>query len=234
MILIGLVDSDVQERLKLKEYIKSYFDKKEEFCVIHQFSDGVEFIQSKEKYNIVFLEIKIGEMDGIEVARFFRMVNKEAQIVFVTHTEQMAIRGYEVDAASYMLKPINETSIHTILDKIAERLKESMDMILVLKTPDGLCRISSSEIKFIEVYDHDLIYHTERGEITVRGNLSNVYKKLKKYQFIQCNRSYLVNMRYINGIHKNYVLVEGIQIQIAKSRQKEIEQRFVDYVGICI
>ena len=77
MFLIGIVDEDEQDRQKLKKYIGDYFEKKGELCIIQQFSDGIEFIRSREKYNIVFLETSLKEMDGLEVAHFIRIVNKD-------------------------------------------------------------------------------------------------------------------------------------------------------------
>ena len=91
--------------------------------------------------------------------------------------------------------------------------------------------ISSNSIFYVEVYDHDLIYHTDQGDYKVRGQLSEVRKKLEDHHFIQCNRSYLVNMRHVKRLQSDYLEVNGVRIQISKSHQKEIEQRFINYLG---
>lgn len=235
MVLVGIVDNNMWERSELKRQIVTYMEARGELCVVHEFSDGVEFIRSPEKYNLIFLEMYLnGGMSGLEAAQFSRIVNKAAQIIFVTHSKEMAIRGYEVDAVDYLIKPVADSTMEKTLEKAMAKMQKSFDTAFVLKTTDGLYSISSNEIRFVEVYDHELIYHTDRGEFVVRGNLKEVGKKLEKYQFVQMNRSYLVNMRHIRSINKNYVMVGDTQIQIAKSRQKEVETRFIAYVGVCI
>lgn len=232
--LIAIVDENEQESLKLKEYIEGYFGKKEISCIIRQFSSGVEFIRSCENFNIVFLETCKKEIDGLDTARICRIINKRAQIIFTTNEQQLAICGYEVDAVDFMLKPIDYDFVSKVLDRTLKRIDLCADMTFALKTSEGVKNIALGDIKFIEIYNHDLVYHTGDGDFMVRGNLNEIYQKLEKYQFIQCNRSYLVNMRYIKSIHKDYMLVDGIQIRIAKLRQKEITQKFIAYVGRCI
>lgn len=231
MLLIAIVDDDKKEMQELVNCVEHYFAEKGEEHIINRYSDGVEFIRSRETYNIVFLDIRLGEMDGMDVARFLRMINKEAQLIFVTHMAQFAIKGYEVDAMDFIIKPIDQFSIDRVLDKAIKRIDDYRNVTLALKTSDGIVSISSNSIFYVEVYDHDLIYHTDQGDYKLRGRLSEVRKKLEDCQFIQCNRSYLVNMRHIRRVRSDYVEVGEERIQISKSHQKEIEQRFVNYLG---
>ncbi|MEG2951514.1 MAG: LytTR family DNA-binding domain-containing protein, partial [Clostridia bacterium] len=115
--------------------------------------------------------------------------------------------------------------------KAFKRIQNQSGVAIVLKTARDVISISSNKIYFVEVYDHDLIYHTEQGEFRARGQLSEVRKKLNDEQFILCNRSYLVNLRYINSVHDNHLVVNGESVQISKSHRKEIEKRFVSYLG---
>lgn len=231
MLLIAIVDDDRQEMQALIDCVEHYFSEKGGEYLIYQYNDGVEFIRSREQFNIVFLDIRLGEMDGMDVAHFLRVINKDAQLIFVTHMAQFAIRGYEVDAMDFIIKPIDQFSIDRVLDKAIKRIRDYRNVMLALKTADGIISISSNSIYYVEVYDHDLIYHTEQGDYKVRGRLSEVKKKLDDHQFIQCNRSYLVNMRHISRVCSDCIEINNERIQISKSHQKEIEQRFVNYLG---
>ncbi len=231
MLLVAVVDDDREELQELAGYVKDYFDRADESYVIHQFNDGVEFIRSREMYNIVFMDIRMGELDGLDAARFMRIVNKEAQLIFVTHMAQLAIKGYEVDALDFIVKPVDQIAIDRVLDKAMKKIDKSMEASFALKTSDGIVSVSSSDIYYVEVYDHDLIYHTTQGNYKVRGTLSDVKEKLDDRHFIQCSRSYLVNMRHIKSVHKDYVEVNGEQIQLSQSHRREIEQRFINYLG---
>ncbi|MCD8021953.1 MAG: LytTR family DNA-binding domain-containing protein, partial [Lachnospiraceae bacterium] len=168
---------------------------------------------------------------GLEVARFLRIVNKKAQLIFVTHMAQFAIKGYEVDAMDFIVKPVDQIAIDRVLDKALKRIDTNANVSFALKTSDGIVSVSSGSIYFVEVYDHDLIYHTEQGDIKVRGTLGEVRSRLDEKHFIQCSRSYLVNMRYIKKVSKDFVEVNGVKVPISQSHRKEIEQRFIKYLG---
>lgn len=231
MLLLAIVDDDEKERMELKKCVEQYFNTINQTCIIHLYSDGVEFVRSRERYNIVFFDIRMKEMDGLDAARFLRIINKEAQIIFVTHMAQMAIRGYEVDAIDFVIKPVDQSAVTRVLDKACKRIDDMIDTTFALKTQEGIVSIASKNIQYIEIFDHDLIYHTELGEFKVRGKLNEVRKKLDETKFIQINRSYLVNMRHIKSMHSDYVIVNQERIQISKSRQKDIEKRFIQYLG---
>lgn len=231
MILIAIVDDNKDELQALKTCVNEYFASKEDTCVIHPFSDGVEFVRSREQYNIVFFDIRMKEMDGLDAAHFLRIINKEAQIIFVTHMAQMAIRGYEVDATDFIIKPVDQFSVNRVLDKAIKRIDILAVVPFALKTQEGIVNIVAKSIYFVEIYNHDLIYHTEEGDFKVRGKLRDVTEKLDDSQFFQCNRSYIVNMRHIKSVNNDFLVVNDVKIPISKSRQKEIEQRFVLYLG---
>lgn len=231
MYLIAIVDDDEKDLQALASYVKSYFTEKGETHIIYRYHSGVEFIRSRENYDIVFLDIRMGDMDGLDAAHFLRIVNKDAQLIFVTQMAQFAIRGYEVDAMDYIIKPVDRLSIDRVLDKALRRISVSTGISFALKTPDGLVSISSNIIYYVEVYDHELIYHTEQGDYKVRGRLSEVQKKLDSRYFILCSRSYLVNLCHVKSVHSDYLVVNNEQIQISKSHRREIEQRFINYLG---
>lgn len=231
MLLIAIVDDSQNDSDLLKGQVEHYLKQKEEAYMIQTYSDGVDFIRSKESFDIVFLDIRMQQMDGIEVARFLRIVNKTAVLIFVTYMAQFAIKGYEVEAMDFIVKPTDQPSINNVMDKAMKRIQNRTGTQVVLKTSDGIISVSSNNICFVEVYNHDLIYHTEQGEYKVRGQLSEVRKRLDDKQFIWCNRSYLVNLRHVSSVHDDYLVVGGTTVQISKSHKKEIEERFINYLG---
>lgn len=231
MLMIAIVDDSPQDADSLRKQVEHYLNEtKEAFC-IHVYHDSVEFIRSLEEYNIAFLDIHMDKIDGLEAAHFIRRISQNTVLIFVTYMAQMAIRGYEVDAMDFIIKPTDQFSIDRVMGKAFKRIQNQSGVAIVLKTARDVISISSNKIYFVEVYDHDLIYHTEQGEFRARGQLSEVRKKLNDEQFILCNRSYLVNLRYINSVHDNHLVVNGESVQISKSHRKEIEKRFVSYLG---
>lgn len=83
----------------------------------------------------------------------------------------------------------------------------------------------------MEVFDHNLVYHTTKGEFTVRGKLSDLMDKLDPERFVMCNRSFIVNLRYVSNVTADYLSVGDTRITISKSHRKELMQRFSSFLG---
>ena len=103
--------------------------------------------------------------------------------------------------------------------------------MFALKTSDGIVSLSSNDITYVEVFDHNLAYHTTKGVHEVRGRLSDVVKKLDPKRFIMCNRSFVVNLRFVSSACGEYLVVDGKKIYISKSHSKEIMKHFSNFLG---
>lgn len=231
MLLIAIVDDERSDSDALKELVDAYFQQNKQAYMIHVFNSALDFIRSTESHDIVFMDIRMDKLDGLEVARIMRKINQDFILIFVTHMAQLAIKGYEVDALDFIVKPADQLSITNALDKALKRLDGVSSSVFALKTAEGIISLSSNDIVYVEVFDHNLVYHTTRGNYDVRGKLSDVMKKLDEKRFIMCNRSYVVNLRHMTSIGNDFLTVDDTQISISKSRRKEIMQRFSSFLG---
>ncbi len=231
MLLLAIVDDDRDEANALSALIAQYFAKHDRSYMFRTFHDPLDFIRSTENYDIVFMDIRMDKLDGIEVARIMRKINTNCMLIFVTHMAQLAIKGYEVDALDFIVKPADQYSINYVLDKAIARLDSTSATLIAIKTSEGIVSLSSGDITYVEVFDHNLVYHTTKGVYDARGRLSDVIRKLDPKRFIVCNRSFVVNMRYVSNISGDFLTVEGTQISISKSHRKEIMQRFSNFLG---
>ena len=195
MLLIAIVDDERSDSSALKALVDTYFQQNRQAYMIHVFNGALDFIRSTENHDIVFMDIRMDKLDGLEVARIMRKINTDSVLIFVTHMAQLAIKGYEVDALDFIVKPADQGSIN------------------------------------VEVFDHNLVYHTTKGNYDIRGRLSDVMKRLDPKRFIMCNRSYVVNLRYVSNINNDFLVVDGTQISISKSHRKEILQHFSNFLG---
>ena len=231
VLLVAIADDDARDAALLKGLVEEYFAKNNTAVMIHVFSDGLDFIRSSENHDIVFLDIQMGKLDGLETARFLRKIGKESILIFVTNMAQFAIRGYEVDALDFIVKPASLASITYVLDKAMKRLSGGNSATFSLKTPDGTISLSANDIVYVEVFDHNLVYHTAKGDFTVRGRLSDVMEKLDPERFVLCNRSFIVNLRHVSNITADYLMIGDTRISISKSHRKELMQRFSSFLG---
>ena len=232
VLLIAVVDDDPKDAALLRECVDNYCRMNGHAAMIHVYHDGLDLIRSTETHDIVFLDIQMGKLDGRETARFIRKINTDTILIFVTNMAQFAIKGYEVDALDFILKPPSMASIAYVMDKAMKRLDGSgAKAQFSLKTSDGTISLSANDITYVEVFDHNLVYHTTKGEYTVRGRLSDVIEKLSPDRFVMCNRSFIVNLRHVSNVTSDYLLIGDTRISVSKSHRKELMKRFSSFLG---
>ena len=231
MLLIAIVDDDPKDASQLKDCVEAYCRKNSLAALVHTYRDGLDFIRGAETHDIIFLDIQMGKLDGLETARLLRKINQESILIFVTNMAQFAIKGYEVDALDFIIKPASLASIVYVMDKAMKRLDGNTRAMFSLKTADGAVSLSANDIAYVEVFDHNLVYHTTRGEYTVRGRLSDVSEKLDQEKFVMCNRSFIVNLRHVSNVTADYLLIGDTRISVSKSHRKELMKRFSSFLG---
>lgn len=231
MLRIAIVDDSPADSAALRELVANFFLKNEQAHMIRIFDMPLDFIRSTDAHDIVFMDIRMDKLDGLEVARIMRKIDVESVLIFVTHMAQLAIKGYEVDALDFIVKPADQFSINYVLTKALTRLENTSGTMFALKTSDGIISLSSNDITCVEVFDHNLAYHTTKGVYEVRGRLSDVVKKLDPKRFVICNRSFVVNLRYVSSVCSEYLVVDGKKIFISKSHSKEIMKHFSNFLG---
>ena len=146
-----------------------------------------------------------------------------------------AIRGYEVDALDFMVKPVNYARFSQALKKAVAYLEKHGGHAMVLKLPDGIKKIQAKDVKYIEVMGHFLVYHTQEGSFQSRGSLSQVEEALAlykdKYNFIRCNSCFLVNLRYVKGFTPTSIEINGIELPISRRKKKAFMEELIQYFG---
>lgn len=183
--------------------------------------------------DMIFMDVDLGEgwMNGIDAARALRERGSMAVLFFVTNMPQYAPSGYEVDAIDYCIKPINYNSLAVKLDKAVRVLAQRQGVPVRVKTKDGLRVVSSSDILYIEVKGHDLMFHLSQEVICSYGGLVEREEELREREFARCSASVLVNLRYVTGLHGDEIAVGEERLKIGRSRKKEFLTRLNRYLG---
>lgn len=183
--------------------------------------------------DMVFMDVDLGEgwMNGIDAARALRDRGSMAVLFFITNIPQYAASGYEVDAIDYCIKPINYSSLSVKLDKAVRVLNQRQGLPVRIKTREGFRVVSSSDIRYIEVKGHDLMFHTGQEVIGSYGSLGEREKELQDREFARCSASVLVNLRYVTGLHGDVITVGAERVKIGRSRKKEFLTRLNEYLG---
>lgn len=232
MFKIAIVEDNQTAMAKLQGYLERYAQENNENFDIAAFGDALAFLDSYRRiYDMVFMDIELPFINGMEAAQRLREIDQQVVLIFVTNMAQFAVKGYEVDAMDYLVKPVHYGDFELKLRWAVSRLKEAQEAILVQRQ-SGMVRLRIQEISYIEVRGHTLIFHTETGEINGSGTLHDLENKLKNKGFLRCNKCYLVNQRHIAAV-QGYTLVmtQGEELQISRPRKKTFMSELAETMG---
>jgi len=176
---IAIVEDDKDCSKLIADYVESYSKESGEKFELYFFDDG-DGIAEKYKpiYDVIFLDIQMKLLDGMATAEYIRKLDDDVIIIFITNMSQYAIKGYSVEALSFLLKPVPYFAFSQELRKCVEKLKRKKDDFLLVSTTGGNLRIRVADILFIEILNHKLIINTRNGEIFTSGTIKDMEKKL--------------------------------------------------------
>lgn len=233
MYSIAIVDDEGVHIKTLSGYIERFFKENggEEYT-ISVFNDGDELLKDyNAAYDIVFLDIEMERVNGMKAARIIRKTDEDTAIIFVTHMARFAIKGYEVNALDFIVKPVDYYSFVLKMKKAIKYVGNNLNKTIELRICDAVYRISESDIYYVESIEHNVIFHTAVGEFKLYGTLKAFSEKLSKSVFVMCNRCYIVNMKYVESVSGNIAVVHGSELVISRYKKAEFMQALVAYWG---
>lgn len=209
----------------------------EAFCYDHsitykidEFSDGKSAIDAPDAYNIAFLDIEIGEISGLEIAKSLKEKNRNVIIFFITAYEKYIDDAMNLFAIRYLKKPIDSARFYSGLEKAVELINED-EISFYLKDSKILQNVKANEIIYVEIGDHKTMVVTKEKTYNSSENLDFWESRLTNVCFSRPHKSFVLNMEYIDKYQRNEVtLKNGRIIPIAYRKQKEFRKIFWDYL----
>lgn len=231
MFRVALVDDNDHDRKKLKEYLERYGEENNLQFRLTEFTDGEDIVTDyTADYDLILLDIEMQFLNGMKAAEKIRQMDADVPLVFITNMPQYAIDGYKVRALDYVLKPVSYFSLSETLGRALKTIKTHEKKYITISLKGGKVRVDASEIVYVEVQDHLLIYHTVNGNYIAKGTMRDVESLFDPQQFFRCNRCYIVNLAYVDNYQGNDLLIRGDRVQISRSRKKQ----FLDAMNIYI
>lgn len=189
--------------------------------LLHDFEDGMWF-------DIIFLDIYMNDLLGIDVAHKLRTLGYHGHIIFLTATADFAVDSYEVEAMGYLLKPHNFEKLSQVMDRATREMSTNTYQI---KKHSNVIRVSYHEILYVESNNSKCIMHCLNGEnYVIYKRLTTIENELNDDRFLRCHQSYLVNMDYIQQVDHQFTLVTGDTVLIRQRSLKAIRQTALDYM----
>ena len=232
MIHVAIVEDDADERRELTRCLRELEQEDKVSFMISEYSRGTDFLDRYQQgVDIVFMDIEMPGLNGLETARELRRIDGEVVILFLTHLAQFAIYGYEVEALDFIVKPVNYYRLALKMRRAISRTTRHQEEFIQVKSDQESHQIRISSIRYLEVSGHYVVYHTVGGDYTSYSTLKEAQEKIGQGSFVYANRSYLVNLRYVDAVGKESVTVAGDEIRISRPQKKAFMAAMAEYMG---
>ena len=196
------------------------------------FGDGAEILEEYQPiYDLILLDIEMPQVNGMDAAERIRNQDQDVVMMFITNIASYAIRGYEVGALDYVMKPITYYGFAMRLGRALKRVKQREQKEILLPLADGVKKLQIQQIYYVEVQNRILHFHTDEGEYLIRGTMQKVEEELAGYSFAKCNHWYIVNLRHVTEVRKNIVVVAGHELEISRRNRTPFLKALTEYVG---
>ncbi len=232
MIRIAIVEDEDMYVQQFTGYLKEYQKTCEEELNVTIYRDGDGIVENyKAQFDIILMDIQMRFMDGMSAAEEIRRVDSEVVIMFITNMTQYAIRGYEVDALDYILKPVSYFAFTQKLGRAIARIRRRESLQITVPVRGGMVRLKISDVYYVESVGHNLIYHSASGAHVSPGTMKAAEEKLSGTGFSRANKCYLINMEHVDGIQDKCAMVRGEALQISRPRLNAFMQDLTKYWG---
>lgn len=229
---IAIVDDDPKDRRSVELLVRKYFAEEGQDCDIALFEDAVSFLKSyRYEYQLIILDIDMPGLGGIDASKKLRERDPDVVLMFVTNMPQYALDGFSVDAVDYIVKPVSYPEFRLKMMKAMRYICAGLDRRIAIRTTDGTMQIAASDIRYIESQLHYVIFHTVNGNLRARASLRDIEPKLSDLPFARCSASYLVNLRFVDSMHGDDLVVGGDLLRISRGKKQEFLSAFTRYIG---
>jgi len=231
MIKIAIVENSPNDSLELKKNLEAYSKKYNQKFEYSLFVNALLFLKDyKSEYDIVFMDIDMPHMDGLEAARKLREIDKKVVLIFITNLAQYAIKGYSVNAFDFIAKPVSYYNFETMLNRAIVKCNYEKKTEITINTTRKIIKLDLLEIIYIEVSNHRLTYNADSGKYECWGSLKNIEDSFLNNGFAKANSSCLVNLRRVQELKGSEVKLDnGAIVYLSRGLKKDFYKCFAQF-----
>lgn len=229
---IAICDDLEDERINLARMVQAYARKAGRSVRLRLFSSGDSLLvalQGPDPIHLLFLDIYMPGLSGVDTARQIRASGNEMAIVFATTSQDHGLDSFDVRASDYLVKPFQEEDVSACLDWFFSHIPEPLRLLSVYSEGEWQ-KLSLNEILYIDVYDHQSRIHTTRSIIVARRGLDDLESAIDSRDFLRCHRSFLVNLNHVERIEDSgFRMDDHALVPVSSANSARIRSQFIDW-----
>lgn len=232
MYHIAIVEDEADFSMQLQDFLEQYQKEETIRFKISVFHSGEELLKEYQPvYDVILLDIEMPGINGMDAAAKLRESDQEVVLMFITNIASYAIRGYEVGALDFVMKPLTYYAFSMRFTRALKRVRQREQQQILLTLSDGVKKLEIGQIYYVEVQNRILHYHTDEGEYCVRGTMQSVEQAFSTHPFAKCNHWYIVNLKHVSQVRQNIAVVGGHELEISRRNRTSFLKALADYVG---
>ena len=222
MFSIAVCDDEVIECCNMARKIKDILEEMKIPCIVRQFQSGRELLQTIESFDIIFLDIMMQDLDGMKTAQLFRERAFDKILIFVSCSREYVFEAYDVEAFQYLLKPVDDRKLKRVLQRAVSKTESRLQEYIIVSRERQNKKLFLDDIYYFEIRGRVVDVHETDGIFTYYEQIGELESKLRDKGFFRCHKSYLINLKYVDGYNRQEAILEnGEAIVIAKRRYEE-------------
>lgn len=234
-VIIAICDDLEAERIGLARMVQSYARQHGQKVRLRLFSSGESLLAAlggREPIQLLFLDIYMPGLSGVETARRLRAAGSDLAIIFATTSQDHGLDSFEVRATDYLVKPFWEEDMAACLNWFFTHVPEPLRVLPVYSEGEWQ-NLTLSHIYYIDVYGHQSRIHTPRGMVVTRRGLDDLEAAIDSRDFLRCHRSFLVNLNHVEGIEGNdFRMDDQTLVPISLANVTKVRGQFIDWTYI--
>lgn len=234
MFRIAVVEDREPDSQLLRQYLRQYAGERKIDLAIETFPDGEDIsVDYACQFDIIFMDIMMQFVDGMSAAEEIRKRDDKVIIIFTTTMTDYAVKGYQVGAFDYILKPITYYAFSRSFERALAKLPAGDESeFIVLSLSDGKRKVEFKDICWIESSMHYLTFSTKKGEFRTYMRMKDIEQTLSGHDFFRINKGIIVNLKYVEAIREDDCMVNGTALPISRRKKAEFLEALNTYLSI--